>query len=186
MSQHRRDFLLASAAGLVGTGLWLQAPGATNAAGATPFKLRSLTPAEVATLDALGETLLPGAAAAGISAYVDAQLALSAAEQTLMIKYLGVPPPFASFYQMGIKALDEFSIVKSQHAYAALTPPARLEVLRAVGDGAPTPWSGPPAGLFHFVLRNDALDVVYGTRRGFASLGVPYMAHILPPTSWPL
>jgi hypothetical protein len=36
------------------------------------------------------------------------------------------------------------------------------------------------------VLRNDALDVVYGTRRGFASLGVPYMAHILPPTSWPL
>jgi hypothetical protein len=185
MSQYRRDFLIASAAGWVSTGLWLHAPGSANAVGATPHKLKTLTPDEGATLDALGETLLPGAAAAGISAYIDSQLTLSAAQQTLMIKYLGVPPPFASFYQLGIKALDEFAIAKSQRVFTALVPAARLELLRVIGADAPASWSGPPAGLFHFVLRNDALDVVYGTRRGFASLGVPYMAHILPPTAWP-
>jgi Gluconate 2-dehydrogenase subunit 3 len=185
MSQHRRDFLRATAAGVVGAGLWLQAPGAANAAAATPYKLRTLTPAERVTLDALGETLLPGAAAAGISAYIDSQLTLSAAEQTLMIKYLGVPPPFAGFYQSGLKVLDEFAVAKSRRRFAALIPTARLELVQAIGAGAPASWSGPPAELFHFVLRNDALDVMYGTRRGFASLGVPYMAHILPPTAWP-
>ena len=32
--------------------------------------------------------------------------------------------------------------------------------------------------------RSDAVDVVYGTPEGFAKLGVPYMPHIMPPTSW--
>jgi hypothetical protein len=33
-------------------------------------------------------------------------------------------------------------------------------------------------------LRNDAIDVAYGTVEGFARLGVPYMPHILPERSW--
>ena len=45
-------------------------------------------------------------------------------------------------------------------------------------------WSGPAAGLVYFVLRSDAVDVVYGTPAGFERLGVPYMAHILPPAGW--
>ena len=34
------------------------------------------------------------------------------------------------------------------------------------------------------MLRNDAVDVVYGTVEGFARLGIPYMPHILPQRSW--
>jgi hypothetical protein len=34
------------------------------------------------------------------------------------------------------------------------------------------------------MLRNDAIDVVYGTVEGFARLSVPYMPHILPQRSW--
>jgi len=34
------------------------------------------------------------------------------------------------------------------------------------------------------VVRNDAVDVVYGTQSGFEQLGVPYMAHIAPPSRW--
>ena len=45
-------------------------------------------------------------------------------------------------------------------------------------------WEGPPAGFFYFVLRSDAVDVVYGTKTGFEVLGVPYMAHIEPTSDW--
>ena len=39
-------------------------------------------------------------------------------------------------------------------------------------------------GLVYSVLRNDAVDVVYGTVEGFARIGVPYLPHILPPRTW--
>jgi len=45
-------------------------------------------------------------------------------------------------------------------------------------------WDGPPAGFIYFVLRSDAIDVLYGTPEGFERLGVPYMAHIQPPAGW--
>ena len=51
------------------------------------------------------------------------------------------------------------------------------------GDKAPG-WEGPPASFAFFVLRSDACDVVYGTEAGFASLGIPYMAHIAPAQAW--
>jgi hypothetical protein len=38
--------------------------------------------------------------------------------------------------------------------------------------------------LFWFVLRSDAVDVVYGTKEGVERLGLPYMAHIEPPSRW--
>ena len=47
-----------------------------------------------------------------------------------------------------------------------------------------TEWMGPPASYVLFVLRADALDVTYGTPEGFESLGIPYMAHIMPETPW--
>jgi hypothetical protein len=36
----------------------------------------------------------------------------------------------------------------------------------------------------YFLLRTDAVDVVYGTMEGYAQLGVPYMPHIAPARSW--
>ena len=109
-----------------------------------------LTGEEVAALEALGEKLVPGSTAAGLAHYVDHQLAQPFAGQLLMIRYLGVEPPFDGFYRAGLAAL---------------------------GDGAPDPF-------FAFVVRADAVDVTYGTMDGFRDLGVPYMAHIEPPSRW--
>lgn len=53
-----------------------------------------------------------------------------------------------------------------------------------MGAGGLPGWSGPPAPLVYFVLRSDALDVVYGTEAGFALLDVPYMPHIPPERRW--
>ena len=45
-------------------------------------------------------------------------------------------------------------------------------------------WKGPPGGFVYFLLRSDAVDVVYGTVAGYKSLDIPYMAHIEPKRSW--
>ena len=45
-------------------------------------------------------------------------------------------------------------------------------------------WKGPAAGFVYFLLRSDAVDVVYGTMDGYAHLGVPYQPHIAPTRSW--
>jgi hypothetical protein len=39
-------------------------------------------------------------------------------------------------------------------------------------------------GFVYFLLRSDAVDVVYGTVEGYAALGIPYMPHIAPTKRW--
>jgi hypothetical protein len=139
--------------------------------------LRTLSDAEGKTLEALGEVLLPGSAAAGLAHYIDHQLSGSVEDSMLMIKYLGVAPPFAPFYQQGLQSVAAAGFGK------LAAPEARAFVSKlAAGDVAG--WTGPPAAAFYFVVRNDAIDTMYGTQAGFAKLNVPYMAHILPPSRW--
>ena len=45
-------------------------------------------------------------------------------------------------------------------------------------------WQGPPGAFVYLVTRSDAVDVVYGTMEGYESLGIPYMAHIVPERRW--
>ena len=45
-------------------------------------------------------------------------------------------------------------------------------------------WQGPPGGFVYFVLRSDAVDVVFGTVEGYEALGIPYMPHIMPEKRW--
>jgi len=45
-------------------------------------------------------------------------------------------------------------------------------------------WQGPPGGFVYLITRSDAVDVVFGTMEGYASLGIPYMAHIPPERRW--
>ena len=45
-------------------------------------------------------------------------------------------------------------------------------------------WQGPPAPFVYLITRSDAVDVVFGTMEGYASLGIPYMAHIPPERRW--
>jgi hypothetical protein len=147
-----------------------------------PFSV--LSDQEVVTLDALGEILLPGAASAGLAHFIDHQLGAAAEDQLLMIKYLGVPPPFAPFYQGGLAAVNALSQSQKGKAFAELNQDEQTELLGQFAQVNPDGWEGPPGPFFYFVLRNDAVDVVYGTKDGIESLGIPYMAHIEPPSRW--
>ena len=143
-----------------------------------------LTDSEVSTLDALGEILLPGAAAAGLSHFIDHQLGAAPEDQLLMIKYLGVPAPFAPFYQGGLAALNAFSQAQKGSPFADLNKEDQADLVGLFAQANPDGWQGPPGPFFYFFLRNDAVDVVYGTKEGIESLGIPYMAHIEPPSRW--
>src|SRR5207253_5775475 len=77
-----------------------------SAARAQGVPLRTLTAAQAATLDALGETLVPGARQAGISHFVDQQLSIPAEEALLEARILNVRPPYANFYRAALGAVD--------------------------------------------------------------------------------
>lgn len=174
----RRDLLATVGAGVAAIGIgsvWAQAR--TDAA-----PLQVLTEAEKLTLEALGDTLLPGAAAAGVAFYVDAQLASAA--PLLMLKYLDVPLPAIQFYRDGLRAAGDMARSRFARAFHEITADQRSDLVREFSSANPAGWSGPPAPLFYFALRADAIDVYYGTEQGFAALGIPYMAHIAPPASW--
>jgi hypothetical protein len=187
MTSRRRFLALTGATGVVQLVSARQgaAPAAADGTGRRAASYGTLSVTQAKTLDALGDVMLPGAAAAGISHYVDQQLRLPAVGQVLMIRYLGLSAPFTSFYTSGLDALDEWAHARLQRRYAELPVEVSEEIIGALAQGSPMPWSGPPPSLFYFVVRNDAVDVVYGTKAGFATLAVPYMAHISPPTAWP-
>ena len=143
-----------------------------------------LSDGEVAALEALGEILLQGSAASGLAHFIDHQLGAAAEEQLLMIRYLGVNSPFAPFYQGGLAALDGSAQTLGGKSFAELDRAAQVELVGQMTQANPAGWDGPPAPFFYFVVRNDAVDVVYGTKEGVESLDIPYMAHIVPPSRW--
>jgi hypothetical protein len=147
-----------------------------------PFQ--TLTAGDVATVNALGETLLPGSAAAGLAHYLDHQLSGDPARSMLMIKYLGVSAPFDAFYRSGLRATETAARALYGTAFAELNSQQAGALVTQISAGHVDGWQGPASALFYFVLRSDAVDVVYGTQRGFELLGVPYMAHIAPPSRW--
>lgn len=185
MTYARREFLKGAGAGLltftVGGCAVQMSP---TQARARRVPLSVLSRAEANTLEALGDVLLPGAANAGISHFIDHQLGRPFPEQLLMIRYLGVNPPFAPFYQGGLAGLEAVSRARHGSAFAGLDGERQKALVAELAQGQPKEWSGPPAPFFYFVLRADAIDVVYGTEDGFEELGIPYMAHIRPPSAW--
>jgi hypothetical protein len=183
--QSRRTFIRNSGIGLLGfsiAGCEVKLTPEDARQQKIPFQV--LSPDEVRTLEALGESLLPGSAAAGLAHFIDHQLAASPRDQLLMIKYLGISSPFSPFYSAGLAAVNKSA--NDQHAadYADLTSEQRTALVGQMAQANPQGWSGPPAPFFYFVLRNDAVDVFYGTKEGFERLDIPYMAHIEPPGRW--
>lgn len=151
---------------------------------AADAELKILGAPEVASLEAIAEAFAPGATEAGVAWFVDQQLSVAPNDSLLMAKYFNVPPPYADFYRACFDAIDALSRGRHDKAFAALGPAAGTALLKELLAGEPAGWQGPPALLVYLVLRNDAVDVVYGTQEGIESLGVPYMAHIAPPASW--
>jgi methionine aminopeptidase len=147
---------------------------------AVPF--RTLTPAEVEALEAVGEAIVPGARVGGISHFVDQQLSIPAEEALLEARILNVRPPYANFYRTALGAIDRSSqAINGGRRFAALNS---SEAHSFIDDMRQNKITLGPGGFAYTVLRNDALDVVYGTMEAYAALGVPYMAHIAPTKKW--
>src|SRR5438477_12555962 len=118
---------LASLAYTVGGAEVLLSPREAHAQG-VPLKV--LTADERVALEALGDTLLPGARDAGLAHYVDQQLSVDPSESLLLARALGVAPPYANFHRAGLAALDR----SSRRAHGMTRPqlaPAKRAAARA-------------------------------------------------------
>jgi hypothetical protein len=156
-----------------------------RAARAQNIPFRTLTPEQAEALDALGETLVPGARAAGISHYIDQQISIPAEEALLEARILNIRPPYANFYRAALGAVDKASRAHDgDRGIAQLGDSERHAFVDMMRQNKIEGWQGPPGPFVYLVLRSDAVDVVYGTVDGYVGLGIPYMAHIAPEKRW--
>jgi Gluconate 2-dehydrogenase subunit 3 len=145
---------------------------------------RSLKTDEVETLEAVGETLLPGARQSGIAHFVDQQVSGNPDDCLLMARIANVKPPFVNIYRASLAAIDKSCNSSFGKRFADLGPVDQRKAVDALRQGKLEGWAGPPQPFVYFLLRQDAVDVVYGTVEGFEKLGIPYMPHILPEQRW--
>src|SRR5947207_3204757 len=126
--------------------------------------LRTLTPAQAATLDALGETLVPGARQAGISHFVDQQISIPAEEALLEARILNVRPPYANFYRAALAAVDRASqALNNGRTFAQLTDAEQRSLVDNIRQNKIEGWRGPAGPFVHLLLRSHAVDAVHGT-----------------------
>ena len=144
-----------------------------------PFAI--LSRAEVDTLEGICEHLLPGARENGVAHFVDKQLALDPNDSLLFLKCFNVEPPYLAFYRSALAEIARLSEAVYGKGVNGLEGADAAELIKSLRDGTASDWNGPPPPLVYHVLRNDAVDVVYGTMEGFADLGIPFLAHIEPP-----
>ena len=184
-AMERRVFLKGAGMGMlaftVGGASVMMTPGQARAQG-VPFRLLKAHEAE--TIEALGETLVPGAQRAGVAHFVDQQVSVSPGEALLEARQLNVKPPFINFYRAAIGAVDKAAQARSGRRYAALSAKEQHDFVGAMRQNKIDGWQGPAGSFVYLVLRSDAIDVVYGTMEGYESLGVPYMPHIAPDKRW--
>ena len=181
----RRAFVKGAALGTfaftVGGVTQLLTAGEARAIG-VPFRLLKANEAE--TIEALGETLVPGARKAGIAHFIDHQIAAPPEEALLQARILNVRPPFANFYRAAIGAVDRASEKLNGRKFAQLSTIDQRDFVGLMRQNKIEGWQGPAGGFVYNVLRADAVDVVYSTVEGYEALGVPYMPHILPERRW--
>jgi hypothetical protein len=182
---NRRDFMGGAAIGALaftvgGAKLLLTAREAR--AQGVPFRLLKADEAE--TIESLGETLVPGARAAGVAHFIDSQLSVPPEEALLEARILNVRPPFVNFYRAAVGAVDRASQAQSGRRFAWLASNEQRDFVNLMRQNTIEAWQGPAGGFVYLVLRSDAVDVVYGTVEGYEALGIPYMAHIAPVKRW--
>jgi hypothetical protein len=182
----RRDFLKGTATGVVaftvgGVEVILSAREAH--AQNVPFRLLKANEAE--TIEALGETLVPGARAAGVAHFIDQQLSAPPEEALLEARILNVRPPYVHFYRSAIAAVDNASqAINSGRNFAQLSSSEQHDFVDAMRQNKVQGWQGPGGSFVYLLLRSDAVDAVYGTMEGYEALGIPYMPHIAPDKRW--
>jgi hypothetical protein len=184
-AMERRVFLKGAGMGVlaftVGGASVMMTPGQARAQG-VPFRLLKAQEAEA--LEALGETLVPGARQSGVAHFIDQQVAVPPGEALLEARQLNVRPPFINFYRAAITAVDNTAQARAGRRFAALAAADQHDLVDAMRQNKIDGWQGPAGGFVYLVLRSDAVDVVYGTMEGYEALGVPYMPHIAPDRRW--
>jgi hypothetical protein len=145
--------------------------------------LRTLSAEEATTLEALGETLVPGAREAGVVQFVDQQISGPAHEALLEARILNVRPPYANFYRAAVGAVDRTSQAQGKR-FAERASAEQHDFVDRMRQNKLEDWQGPAQPFVYTLLRADAVDVVYGTMSGYDGLGIPYMAHIAPEKKW--
>src|SRR5690348_3010471 len=122
---------------------------------------RLLKANEAETIEALGETLVPGARAAGIAHFIDQQLSVPPEEALLEARILNVRPPYANFYHAAIGAVDTASeALNNGRKFARLSPSEAHDFVDAMRQNKVQGWQGPGGSFVYLVLRSDAVDVV--------------------------
>src|SRR5262245_44298361 len=181
----RRDFVRGAAMGAlactVGGAQVLLTAREARAQG-VPYRLLKADEAE--TIEALGETLVPGARAAGVAHFIDQQLSVAPEEALLEARILNVKPPYVNFYRAAIGAIVKASQTRSGRNFAQLAAADQTEFVGLMRQNKIEGWQGPSGSFIYLVTRSDAVDVVYGTMEGYEALGIPYMAHIAPERRW--
>ena len=147
-----------------------------------PFRL--LKEAEADIIEAIGDTLVQGARAAGVAHFIDHQISVPAEEALLQARIFNVRPPFVNFYRAAVSAIDSASQRVLGYKFAEATPDQQIEFVHNMRQNKIDGWQGPPAPFVYTILRSDAVDVVYGTMEGYEMLGIPYQAHIVPEKRW--
>jgi len=181
----RRAFVKGAALGAlaftVGGAEVLLTPSEARSRG-VPFRLLKANEAE--TIEALGDTLVPGARQAGIAHFVDHQISVPAEEALLEARIMNVRPPYANFYRAAIGAVDRASQAQHGRRFAQLSTVEQRDFVNLMRQNKIDGWQGPAGGFVYFILRSDAVDVAYGTVEGYEALGIPYMPHIAPEKRW--
>ena len=185
MSNSRRDFIKNAGMGLLAFnlagGIMYLTPAEARRRG---INYQVLQRHEVALLEALGDTLVPGSKDNGIAHFIDHQLSGTDRETKLAVRYLGLDISYPEFYQQGSKALDNATRSLFNSPFSSLDENKKVEIVRQLMKNKLSSWDGPPAPKFYYAVKSDAVDVVYGTLQGIERLGIPYMAHIYPPNDW--
>jgi hypothetical protein len=191
VSQYRRQLLKKG----IGLGMI-----ATNVAGikvlmtsrsayAKSLALETLNKTEAKILEDFAETMVPGAREAGIVHYLDYNLGAEPAKTTLIASYFNLTPPFLPFYRGGIEGLSSYLLTKTNKEFVDLSQDEKEKTISSLFQHMSgldlSGWQSDTSPfLFYQCVRSDALDLVYGTPEGFKKLGIPYMEHILPPSTW--
>lgn len=177
MAISRRHFMLRSSLAAVGT---TALPALAHVASAAPPVGAALMPVrQWQLIESVAEAIVPGAAQAGIRQFLQKQLAQPSHQVLLMVRYLALPLTPVEFYrQLGAQLQQQADLLS--HEREEFTRSRALTLADAMAEDAVDNWQGLPASLFHFVLRSDGCDVVYGTPAGSRLLGVEYMPHIRP------
>src|SRR4051812_597269 len=181
----RRSFMKGAAIGaLVVTVGGLEQVLTPEQAHAQGVPLKILSAAEAKSLEAVSETLVPGARDAGIANFIDQQCSVPPNEALLTLRIANARPPFVNFYRAALTEIDRQCNAQHSKVFADLSAAEQREFINLVRQGKPADGRGPPQGQIYGIFRDDAVDVVYGTVEGFERLGVPYMPHVLPKARW--